>query len=70
MHVNPLQSIRRGRATKRPSSSKSGTATPPSKKGVEGSSIRSSSSSSTGTTNSSKFAYEVSFTAWVAAEDV
>ncbi|EYC06286.1 hypothetical protein Y032_0077g1125 [Ancylostoma ceylanicum] len=58
MHVNPLQSIRRGRATKRPSSSKSGTATPPSKKGMDGSSIRSSSSSSTGTTNSSKFAYE------------
>ncbi|KAK6745308.1 hypothetical protein RB195_011810 [Necator americanus] len=60
MHVNPLQSIRRGRPNKRPSSSKSGTATPPLKKGAEGSSMRSSSSSSTGTTNSTKFTYDKS----------
>ncbi|XGW14688.1 hypothetical protein V3C99_000733 [Haemonchus contortus] len=36
MGVNPLQSIKRGRATKRPSSAKSGTSTPPSKRSTSG----------------------------------
>ncbi|KAK6054867.1 hypothetical protein COOONC_07629, partial [Cooperia oncophora] len=36
MGVNPLQSIKRGRAGKRPPSSKSGTATPPSKRSTSG----------------------------------
>ncbi|VDM67514.1 unnamed protein product [Strongylus vulgaris] len=46
-------------ASERPSSSKAGTATPPLKRSVEGSSMRSSSSSSTGTNSSARLAYEM-----------